>query len=282
METVELIAPAKINLSLDVIGKRLDGYHDVKMLMQSISLADRVTVTKRNQGVRITSNADNIPLNENNIVFKAWQLMQEKFQLPGGIEIHIQKEIPVEAGLAGGSTNAAAVLKGINQIYYLGLTDQYLAELGSSIGADVSFCVLGGLALAEGIGEILGPLPSLPKAWLVLVNPSFGVSTGDIYRNLQPENILQRPNFNILIQGVMNGDWHKISLNMVNVLEEVTLNKYPEVQQIKNALAEEGLYPLMSGSGPTVFGIADNYEKAICVAEKIRHRWKVTLVAHTV
>jgi len=282
METVDLLAPAKINLSLDVIGKRISGYHDVRMIMQSISLADQVRITIRDHGVSITSNVYNIPLNDNNIAVKAWELMREKFNLPGGLEIHLEKEIPVEAGLAGGSTNAAAVLKGINKIYDLGLADKQLAEIGSSIGADVAFCVIGGTALAEGIGEILSPLPSLPEAWLVLVNPGFGVSTGDVYQGLHWECISCRPDTDALIQAVKNGDWHNVSLNMVNVLEEVTLKKYPELQQIKNALAAEGLYPLMSGSGPTVFGIADTYEKAVHAAERIKSRWKTVLVAHTV
>ncbi|MEL7567137.1 MAG: 4-(cytidine 5'-diphospho)-2-C-methyl-D-erythritol kinase [Dehalobacterium sp.] len=282
METVDLLAPAKINLSLDVIGKRINGYHDVRMIMQSISLADQVRVTRRDHGVRITSNVYNIPLNDNNIAVKAWELMRKKFHLPGGLDIHLQKEIPVEAGLAGGSTNAAAVLKGVNTIYNLGLSDKCLAEIASNIGADVAFCVIGGTALAEGIGEILSPLPSLPEAWLVLVNPGFGVSTRDIYQLLDWKSISRRPDTNALVQAVKNADWHKVSLNMVNVLEEVTLKKYPELQQIKKAFAEEGLYPLMSGSGPTVFGIADTYEKAVQAAEKVKNRWKIVLVAHTV
>lgn len=279
METVDLIAMAKINLSLDVIGKRVNGYHDVRMIMQSISLADRVRLTRRDQGMRITSNVHNIPLNEDNIAVKAWRLMQERFHLPGGLEIHLEKEIPVEAGLAGGSTNAAAVLRGINQLFDLGISDKCLAEMGSSIGADVAFCVIGGTALAEGMGEILSPLPSLPEAWLVLVNPGFGVSTSEIYQHLHWKSISRRPDTDLLVQAVKNGDGHKVFSNMVNVLEEVTLKKYPELKHIKDALDEAGLYPLMSGSGPTVFGIADTYEKAVQVAGMMKNRWEIVLVA---
>jgi 4-diphosphocytidyl-2-C-methyl-D-erythritol kinase len=282
MDTIEILAPAKINLSLDVIGKRVDGYHLVKMIMQSISLSDRIQVTRRDQGTRIRSNVQNIPLDENNIAFRAWKIMQEHFHLPGGIDIYLDKKIPVEAGLAGGSTNAAAVLKAINEIYNLGLSLKSLAAIGSNIGADVAFCVTGGTALAEGIGEIITPLPSLPTAWLVLVNPGFGVSTREIYQSLRWENITKHSDTELLVHAVKVGDWGKISNHMVNVLEEVTLKKYPELRQIKEVLMELGLKPLMSGSGPTVFGLADTYEKALRTAEKIKNRWKTVLVAHTV
>jgi len=281
MDSVELLAPAKINLALDVIGKRSDGYHDVKMIMQSISLADRVKVTRYNGRTRIRSNVENIPLNDNNIAIKAWRLMKDRFRLPGDVDIYLEKEIPVAAGLAGGSTNAAAVLKAVNQIFHLGLTPESLAEIGSQIGADVAFCIYGGTALAEGIGEILTPLPSLPKAWLVLVNPGFGVSTGEIYQSLHWQQISHRPDTELLVQAIKNGAWPMISSHMVNVLEEVTCTKYPVIKQIKGALHELGLKALMSGSGPTVFGITDTYEKAVEVARSIKKQWPIVLVAHT-
>lgn len=282
MTTVAFPAFAKINLSLDVIGKRPNGYHDVQMIMQSISLADQVRVRRWNGETKVTSNLGNIPLNEDNIAVKAWRLMQERFHLPGGLEIHLHKEIPVEAGLAGGSTNAAAVLKGVNEIYHLGLSPGDLAELGSSIGADVAFCISGGTALAEGIGEKLTPLPPLPPAWLVLVNPGFGVSTKEIYQQLHWQRIFRRPDTNFLVQAVKNGDWPSLASHMVNVLEEVTLEIYPEVGRIKRALEDAGLYPLMSGSGPTVFGIASTREKAVKAAETVKNRWQTVLLAHTV
>ncbi len=281
MDTVELLAPAKINLALDVIGKRADGYHDVKMIMQSISLADRVRVTKNSGRTRISSNERSIPLNENNIAFKAWKLLKEQFHLPGGVDIFLDKRITVAAGLAGGSANAAAVLKGVNSLFDLGLSNKSLAEIGSRIGADVAFCVIGGTALAEGIGEILTPLPSLPTAWLVLVNPGFSVSTGEVYQSLHWQSISHRPDMDFMVQAVKSGDWGKISVHMVNVLEEVTLKKYPELNQIKAVLNEAGLKSLMSGSGPTVFGIADTYEKAIRTAETIKNKWETVLIAHT-
>ena len=157
--------------------------------------------------------------------------------------------------MAGGSANAAAVLKGVNSLFDLGLSNKSLAEIGSRIGADVAFCVIGGTALAEGIGEILTPLPSLPTAWLVLVNPGFSVSTGEVYQSLHWQSISHRPDMDFMVQAVKSGDWGKISVHMVNVLDEVTLKKYPELNQIKAVLNEAGLKSLMSGSGPTVFGM---------------------------
>lgn len=281
MNRVLLTAPAKINLSLDVLSKRADGYHDVKMIMQSISLADRVMLTKRDHGLIINANTKNIPLNENNIAAKAWKLMQQHFNLPGGLEIYLEKEIPVEAGLAGGSTDAAAVLKGMNLLYNLGLSDNDLAKLGRDLGADVAFCVMGGTALAEGIGDILTPLPSLPEAWLILVNPGFGVSTGEIYRDLRLQNIGRHPDTNLLLDAIENSNWRQICPHMVNVLEEVTLKKHPEIVAIKDALRKEGLQPLMSGSGPTVFGIADSREEGERALNVLKNKWSTVLLAHT-
>ncbi len=228
------------------------------------------------------TNVDHIPLDETNTALQAWRLMKERYRLPGGIHICLDKEIPVEAGLAGGSTDAAAIIKAVNRMYDLRLTHAELTKLGSQIGADVPFCVLGGTALAEGIGEILTPLPSLPRIWLVLVNPGFGVSTAGIYRGLRWESITRHPDIDLMVQAAKNKDWGKISINMINVLEEVTLNMYPEIGVIKEELAKIGLCSLMSGSGPTVFGLADTHEKAIKAAEKIKSRWKTVIVAHTI
>ncbi|ATW26977.1 4-(cytidine 5'-diphospho)-2-C-methyl-D-erythritol kinase [Candidatus Formimonas warabiya] len=282
MNEIELDAHAKINLSLDVIRKRPDGYHDVKMIMQSISLADRVTVKRGADRIEIRANVNTIPLDERNIAFQAWKLMKEKFHLPGGVSIHLHKEIPVEAGLAGGSTNAAAVLRAVNQIFDLGLTDLDLAKLGGGIGADVAFCVLGGTALAEGIGEILTPLLPLPRIWLVLVNPGFGVSTAEIYRRVQVEKIMRHPDTDALVHAVKKGKIAGILTQMANVLEEVTIPMHPDIAEIKKVLCQAGLSPLMSGSGPTVFGLAPTQEHAVQAAQILKPRWKTVLVAHTI
>ncbi|MGI6678135.1 MAG: 4-(cytidine 5'-diphospho)-2-C-methyl-D-erythritol kinase [Dehalobacterium sp.] len=282
MESVRLKAPAKINLSLDVIGKRGNGYHDVRMVMQSISLADQVQVIKENQGITITSNSTQIPLDENNLAARAWKVMAQCFRLSGGVRIHLEKNIPVEAGLAGGSSNAAAVLKAVNLLYDLKLSTMDLAHIGKSIGADVAYCVRGGTALAEGIGEILTPLPALPEVWMVLVKPGFGVSTKEVYQALRLQDISRHPDTERMIRAIKEGEWHAIVHQMVNVLEEVTLKKYPQVGEIKKALADAGLFPLMSGSGPTVFGIAETKEKAYEVSRKIGHQWGTVLVAHTI
>lgn len=273
---------AKINLALDVIGLRADGFHQVSMIMQTISLADTVWLSKTGTADRITSNIDSIPLDEGNIALKAWLLVKERFRLPGGLKVHLEKRIPVEAGLAGGSSNAAAVLKGVNILFELGLDKRELAELGLSLGADVPFCVSGGTALAEGIGEIITPLPELPRLWLVLVNPGFGVSTREVYQLLDTITISRHPNISAIIKAVKSGDLTEITAHMGNVLEEVTLEKYPELVSIKKKMENMGLVSLMSGSGPTIFGVARTKEKADQAAAALTGRWKFVRVVHSI
>jgi 4-diphosphocytidyl-2-C-methyl-D-erythritol kinase len=279
---VELMAPAKINLALDVTGTRPDGYHNVKMIMQSISLADHVIMKRTWDKSQVTSNVASIPLDRDNVAMKAWFLMKARFNLPGELGIHIEKKIPVAAGLAGGSTNAAAVLKGVNMLFNLNLKNSELAKIGAELGADVPFCVFGGTALAEGIGEILTPLPALPRMWLCLVNPGYGVSTAKVYREVDKVQIDRHPDISAMIKAINIGNGKMIMENLLNVLENVTLFMFPELAQLKSELKEMGLFPLMSGSGPTVLGFAETEEKSFQAASALRRKWNLVLTAHTI
>lgn len=281
MNEIQLTAPAKINLALDITGKRPDGYHQVRMIMQSVSLADDVLLKKTNREQELTTNALNIPRDEKNIALKAWLLLKSHFCLPGGLKIHLEKRIPVEGGLAGGSANAAAVLIGVNKLYDLRLDLPALADLGVRLGADVPFCVFGGTALAEGIGEVLTPLPSPPKLWAVLVNPGFGVSTAGVYRGYDRIQTGRHPDIPAMVQSIRAGNTQGIMGNLGNVLESVTLKMHPELEALKRTLKEMKLAPLMTGSGPTVFALTDIEDNACRAAEILRDKWKHVVVVCT-
>lgn len=252
-------APAKINLSLDVLHKRPDGFHEVEMIMTTIDLADRVELTLLDQDkIRILSHNRYVPDDQRNLAYQAAQLLKDRFQVKKGVEIAMEKTIPVAAGLAGGSSDAAATLRGLNKLWDLGLTMEELAELGSEIGSDVSFCVYGGTALATGRGEIITELPAPPTCWVILAKPFIGVSTADVYRRLDL-NGMKHPNTQEMIQAIKDNDYHQVCHNVGNVLEDVTLNLHPEVAQIKEQMKRFGADAvLMSGSGPTVFGIVQH------------------------
>ncbi|GIN93504.1 4-diphosphocytidyl-2-C-methyl-D-erythritol kinase [Siminovitchia terrae] len=249
-------APAKINLSLDVLGKREDGYHEVEMVMTTIDLADRLELTEISEDyVGILSRNRFVPADERNLAYQAARLLKERYQINKGVEISINKIIPVAAGLAGGSSDAAATLRGLNELWDLGLTLDELAELGAEIGSDVSFCVYGGTALAKGRGEKVTKLPAPPACWVVLAKPAIGVSTSEIYRSLDVSSI-RHPHTTEMIQALENNDYEGVCENMANALESVTLHMYPEVLHIKKQMERFGADAvLMSGSGPTVFGL---------------------------
>lgn len=256
MENIEVLAPAKINLTLDVVGKRPDGYHDVEMIMQSLQLHDILTLHKIDEGIQLTCNWPEIPLTEGNLVYKAALALKDRTGYIGGVRIHIHKEIPMEAGLAGGSSDAAAALKGLNQLWALNLTNEELSEIGSNIGADIPFCLLGGTAIARGKGEILEPLQSPPKLWIVLAKPSLGVSTAKVYQNFKLDHVEKGPDTDVMVMAIKQGDFQGIVDNLCNVLESVTLKLHPELNDIKSQLSSLGASGvLMSGSGPTIFAI---------------------------
>ncbi len=265
MDSIRLKARAKINLSLDVLGKREDGYHDVRMVMQTIGIYDRLIITKIPEDeIRIQSNLFYLPINENNLIYKAAKLLKDEFGFSGGVDVNLYKFIPVAAGMAGGSTDAAATLFGINKIYELGLSQNKLMELGVQIGADVPYCIMRGTALAEGIGEQLSRLKPVPHMWIVVAKPPINISTKLVYEQLDMNDIIYHPNVNKMIQAINKESIEEIAANMGNVLERVTIPLYPIIDSIKNDMLSHGaINAMMSGSGPTVFGIFPNERTAL-------------------
>jgi 4-diphosphocytidyl-2-C-methyl-D-erythritol kinase len=258
VESLKLLvkAPAKINLSLDVLHKRPDGYHEVKMVMTTIDLADRIELTPLpSDTIRIVSYNRFVPDDHRNLAFQAAKLLKERFNVREGVAISITKTIPVAAGLAGGSSDAAATLRGLNKLWNLGLTLDELAELGAEIGSDVSFCVYGGTAIATGRGEKIEHIPAPPPCWVILAKPTIGVSTAEVYRNLNLASIVH-PDVDAMVKAIKEQDYDGICSLVGNVLEEVTLKMHPEVARIKEQMKRFGADAvLMSGSGPTVFGL---------------------------
>ena len=265
MESIRLKARAKINLGLDVLGKREDGYHEVRMIMQTIGIYDRIIINKIPEDeIRIVSNLSFLPVNENNLIYKAAKLLKDKYNFAGGVEVNLNKFIPVAAGMAGGSTDAASTLFGINKLFDLGLSTKTMMELGVGIGADVPYCVMRGTALAEGIGEKLTRLKSVPHMWIVIAKPSINVSTKLVYENLDMGGVSTHPDIDGIISAINEQNIEQIALRMGNVLETVTIPLYPVIQDIKNVMITHGAYnAMMSGSGPTVFGIFPDEQTAL-------------------
>lgn len=270
--SMNLKALAKINLGLDVLGRRENGYHDVRMVMQTIYLYDNITLQKIEEPeIQLKTNLHYLPLDDKNIAYKAAKLLMEEFQLEGGIRITLDKHIPVAAGLAGGSSNAAAVLVGMNRMYELGLSDQELMDRGVKLGADVPYCIMRGTVLAEGIGEILTPLAPLPKCYVLVAKPAISVSTKTVYEKLDSHEIEDHPDIDGILNGLEEGDLKKVASSMGNVLERVTIDDYPIIEDIKTVMKENGaLNAMMSGSGPTVFGIYEDKKLAKQALQKIR------------
>ncbi len=264
MDKLELKALAKINLGLDVLGRRENGYHDVRMVMQTIHLYDDVILEKTKEpGIHLETNLSYLPVDENNIAYKAAKLLRDEFGITEGIRIRLKKYIPVAAGMAGGSTNAAAVLFGMNRMYGLGLTEQQLKDRGVKLGADVPYCIMRGTVLAEGIGEILTPLPPMPKCYVLIAKPGISVSTKIVYEKFDALKDVEHPDIDRLMLGLENGKLAEVASSMGNVLEGVTIGLYPVIENIKQVMIQEGaLNAMMSGSGPTVFGIFEDRRTA--------------------
>lgn len=266
-------AYAKINLGLDVLRKREDGYHDVKMVMQTIGIKDELVIATDDDlvGVTMTSDAKNLPSDDTNLVIKAAKLMIEKYEIDQGIRIELKKSIPVAAGMAGGSADAAATLRGINRLFGIGATLEELGQLGVQIGADVPYCVLGGTYLAEGIGDKLTKLPDVPTCSVLVAKPAFGVSTKHVYESLNLESETNHPDMDTVIDCVKNGDLGGMAFNMENILERVTKEEHPVIAELETIMINHGaLNSLMSGSGPTVFGLFDSKANAERAAVEIR------------
>lgn len=278
MKTVTIKAPAKVNLTLDVTGKRPNGYHDLKMIMQTISVFDEIKLSlTEEEKIDLHMNKelpDKIPA-EKNLVYKAAALMKEKFDIKGGFDIELQKSIPAAAGLAGGSSDCAATLIAINEVCELGLTTQELCDIGVKLGADVPFCIRKGTMLSEGIGEILTPLTPFKDVWVVLVKPDISVSTAYVYTHLDLPNLKYHPDTDKAIECIDNGDIAGLSNVLSNVLETVTVPEYPVLTEIKEFLVQNGAEgSLMSGSGPTVFGIFKNKEDARRAYDKAGEKYR--------
>ena len=272
MKTAWINAPAKINLGLDVIRRREDGYHEVKMIMQSVRLFDRLTVTRTyNPEICLSTNLGFLPVGEDNLVYKAAALLKEEFEIRSGLKIHLEKRIPVAAGMAGGSTDAASCLLVMNKLFELGLSTKAIMERAVKLGADVPYCVVKGTALSEGIGEILTPLPQAPDCHVLIAKPNFHISTKYVYSHLKLDETTVHPDIDAMISCIENNDLYGMCENMENILETVTIPKHPEIEDIKNTMLENGaIGSLMSGSGPTVFGIFDDLDKAKLAKEKCR------------
>lgn len=272
LDRMYLKAYGKINLALDVLRKREDGYHDVRMIMQTVGIFDGIEMVKTDTGkIEIDTNIYYLPTNENNIVYKAVKLLFDEFNIQSGIRISLKKFIPVSAGMAGGSTDAASVLFGINKMFDLNLSIKDLMERGVKLGADVPYCILRGTALSEGIGEKLKRLPDMVKCPVLIAKPPISVSTKFVYENLKIDEIERHPDIDGMIEAIRERDLRKIASKMENVLETVTVREYPQIEDIKKVMLEENaLNALMSGSGPTVFGLFENEADAYAVKEKIK------------
>jgi 4-diphosphocytidyl-2-C-methyl-D-erythritol kinase len=272
MKELRLRAYGKINLGLDVVRKREDGYHELRMIMQTVGLYDelKMRVIPEDE-IRLSVNLSFLPTNKNNLIYKAIELIKEEFSITKGVEVRLEKRIPVAAGMAGGSSNAAAALVGMNRLFQLGLSKKQLMEYGVRLGADVPYCIMRGTALSEGIGEILTPLPPMPKCYILLAKPGISVSTKYVYQNLNVNQLTDHPDIDGIASALKVGDLKGICDRLSNVLETVTIKDHPMIEEIKQFMVEQGaMNALMSGSGPTIFGIFENRNQAKKALENMR------------
>ncbi len=268
---IKIEGNAKINLTLDILGKRPDGYHEVAMVMQSIGLHDTIEMEKSAAGIALTINVPWLRADEKNLAWRAAALMQQEYGLSGGVNMHLTKRIPVAAGLAGGSADAAAVLRGMNRLYELGLSDAKLCELGARLGSDIPFCLLGGTMLSTGRGEVLTRLSNLPETWVVLAKPRISVSTAWAYQNYDEQGAEQHPDNARIQQEIARGDRKAVAKLLCNVLESVTIKRYDVISRYKTMMLEQGaMASMMSGSGPTVFGLVGSRAQANKIADHLR------------
>lgn len=267
-----LKAYGKINLGLDVVRRLENGYHEVRMIMQSVELADTVTVKQLSEDrIVVRTDRENLPCDERNLAYKAVKLMKESYSIRDGVEIFLEKHIPMAAGMAGGSADCAAVLKGMNELFDLGLKLEELQKIGVKLGADVPYCLMGGCALSEGIGEILTALKNPPSCVLLLAKPEIDVSTKYVYENLRLDMLERHPDIDGMIRDIEEGNLEKLCGKLENVLESVTGKEYPVIGEIERVMKEAGaLAGIMSGSGPTVFGIFKEKESAETAMDRIK------------
>ncbi len=267
-------AYAKINIGLDVLRRRPDGYHEVKMIMQTVDIYDDLLLEKTAQpGIQIQTDHEELPVNRDNLIYRAAALLMEDKKMTEGVKITLTKRIPIAAGMAGGSSDAAAAMRGLNVLFDMGCSVEELQRLGVKLGADIPYCIVGGTMLSEGIGEILTPLPAPPDVHLVVAKPDINVSTAFVYGNLHVERLQEHPDIDGMVQALSRGDLQGICDRMGNVLETVTVQEYPVIEEIKQVMRKKGaLNALMSGSGPTVFGIFTDRKLAESAAEAIARK----------
>lgn len=278
-----LKAYAKINITLDVVGKRDDGYHLLKMIMQNIEVYDLININKIKSGITLSCNKKYVPEDDRNLAYKAARIFLEKYKINEGVEIYIKKNIPVAAGLAGGSTDAAAVLKAMNLLFEVNASNEELMDLGLSLGSDIPYCIKGGTALCEGIGEKVIPLASFKGHVLVIAKPAFGVATKEVYGSLDINKIYKHPDTDSIIEAINNNDINTVSNCMKNVLENVTLKKHKILRDIKREMKEAGaLNSQMSGSGPTIFGFFDDMLKAQLCYDRLKAKYPEVFITRTI
>ena len=270
--SIVLKSYGKINLGLDVLRRREDGYHEVRMIMQTVGLYDVLTMKKRKDDkIKMTCNLSFLPTDERNLVYKAVKLIKDKYHIKDGVEINLSKRIPVAAGMAGGSSNCAAALKGMNQLFDLGLSIDELCEIGVTLGADVPYCIWGGTALSEGIGEKLSRVDAMPECYILIAKPGISVSTAFVYQNLDLPGLSKHPDIDGMLECLKKKDLRGICDRLDNVLETVTVKEYPIIEKVKKHLMDQGaMGALMSGSGPTIFAIFEDKKTADNAMESLR------------
>ncbi|MEF9952813.1 MAG: 4-(cytidine 5'-diphospho)-2-C-methyl-D-erythritol kinase [Clostridium sp.] len=276
-----LKSPGKINLSLDILSRRSDGYHEIDTIMQTIDLCDVISIAKHSE-IQLTITDSNLPVDEGNIAYKVASIIIDKYNLNSGVKIHIEKNIPVAAGLAGGSADAAGVIILMNKLFNLSLSDKQMMDIGAMVGSDVSYLIKGGTCLCTGRGEKVSQLKRLSGVNILIAKPNISVSTGDVYKGLNLDNIHRRPNNQVLFKAIENRDIDAIASNLVNVLETVTIPMHPEIEVIKNIMLEYGAKgSIMSGSGPTVFGIFTDGDIRGCY-DKLSSSMKQVYITKTI
>lgn len=283
MQEIILKAPAKINWTLDVLRKREDGYHDIATIMQSVAIYDEIIMKKLEKPqIYVKASTPNIPEGRANIAYRTAELMLDTFKIDGGIDIYIRKNIPTAAGMGGGSSDGAAVMLGIKEMYDIDVSLEELIKLGKNIGADIPFCIIGGTALAEGIGDKLTQLPPIDKIWLVVVKPKISISTAEVYNLVDTKRRYKRPQNEMFVHALYQGDLGSAAQIGSNALEEASAKLHPEIHDIKERLIAEGaMYALMSGSGPSVFGAFEGREEAEEAYNILKECYGQVFLTHT-
>ena len=285
MNKIEIDSYSKINLTLNILGKRQDEYHDIETIMQSVNLADRIFIKEEKEGIKIKCSHPLIPVDTQSLTYRTAEKILNRYRITRGVKIEINKKIPLASGMAGGSANSASILVGINKLFALNLSNKDLKKIGEELGMDVPFCIQNGTALAYHKGEKVTPLSFInPPLWIIIINPGFEIPTKWAYNNLDLDRIKEeKNNTKAMLNALKERDLPGITKNLFNSFEGLIIKKYPEIGKIKDRLIEEGaMGALMSGSGPTVFGIAQNKEQALKIHEKLKSEYKLIWAVHTI